>query len=98
LASAAVKLQDERALPRSRVLLSGTLLTADGVIRIRIKDLSAAGAQIWAECPVRAGRDVMLKRGDTFRAARIVWSDERHAGLSFYREIPLEPLLRDGAS
>ena len=90
MASAAFKLEDDRALPRTRVLLTGTLLTSDGAVQIRIRDISPAGAQIWCERTVAAGCDALLKRGRTFAAARVVWSDDRHAGLSFYREVKLE--------
>jgi len=33
---------------------------------------------------------VILKRGDLFIAARVVWSDATSAGLEFYREVPIE--------
>lgn len=87
MASAALRLEDDRALPRTRVLLTGTLMTPDGVVQIRIRDISAAGAQIWAERPVQEGCDALFKRGRTFAAARVVWSDDRYAGLSFYRDV-----------
>ena len=95
LAIAALKLDDERALPRTRVLLNGTLMTPDGVVRIRIRDVSNVGAQIWSERPVSEGCDAVLKRGRTFAAARVVWADDQWAGLRFYRELALEPFLRD---
>jgi hypothetical protein len=33
------------------------------------------------------GSDVIFKRGTTFAAACVAWSDDNSAGLSFYREI-----------
>ena len=77
------------------MLLNGTLMTPSGVVQITIRDISSAGAQIWAERPVPEGCDALFKRGRTFAAARVVWSFEQHAGLSFYRELALEPFLRD---
>jgi PilZ domain len=93
LASAALQIE-ERAVERTRVLLTGTLMTPEGAVQVRVRDISPAGAQIWTERPVRAGCDAVYKRGCLFAAARIVWSEDRHAGLSFYREVPLSEVVR----
>jgi hypothetical protein len=84
---------EDRALFRTRVLLTGTLMTAEGAVQVRVRDLSSAGAQIWTEHPIEAGGDAVFKRGELFVAAKIVWSYEHRAGLSFYREIDVEQLL-----
>jgi len=93
VASAAQLLEDERAVERRRVLLTGTLMTPEGAVQVRVRDISPAGAQIWSERPIRAGCDAVYKRGSLFAAARVVWSDEHYAGLSFYREVPLTDAL-----
>jgi PilZ domain len=93
VATAASELLDDRSLIRARVLLTGTLMTPDGALQVRIRDISTAGAQIWAERPIEAGWDVVFKRGDLFVAAKVVWSYEQRAGLSFYREIDLDDVI-----
>jgi hypothetical protein len=65
-------------------------MTAEGAVQIRIRDISAAGAQIWAERPIPANCDALFKCGRLFAAARVVWCDERRARLSFYREVTLD--------
>ena len=81
----AVKARSKRAAPRSRVLMCATLMTPEGAVSVRIRDISAAGAQIWAESEVPSECDAILKRGSFFAAARVVRSGERTAGLQFYR-------------
>jgi len=87
LASAAMKLENARALGRTHVLLTGTLMTPEGAVQVRVRNISADGAQIWAERPIRADCDAVLKRGALFAAAKVIWADEHHAGLSFYRNL-----------
>jgi hypothetical protein len=65
--------------------MTATLMTPHGAVSVRIKDISLAGAQIWAETPITSDCDAILKRGSFFVAARVVRSGERTAGLQFYR-------------
>lgn len=65
--------------------MTGTLMTREGAVRVRIRDISVAGAQIWAESPVPGEGDAILKRGPFFAAAKIVWRSDRTLGLQFYR-------------
>jgi hypothetical protein len=82
-------LEDERVSSRRRVLLTGTLMTPEGAVQVRVREISQSGAQIWAERPIPADCDAVYKRGSLFAAARIVWSEEHYAGLKFYRDVPL---------
>jgi hypothetical protein len=67
--------------------MNATLMTPHGALSVRIRDISATGAQIWAECDVPDDCDAILKRGSFFAAARVVRSGERTAGVQFYREL-----------
>ena len=87
MASAAENIESERCLKRTRVLMTGTLLTPDGAFRVRIRDISQTGAQIAAEGTVRATSDAVLKRGSLFVATRVSWARGNDAGLEFYREL-----------
>ena len=85
MASAAIK--PDRAVSRSRVLMTGTLMTPEGAVAVRIRDISVVGAQIWAPSPVPSNCDAILKRGAFFAAARVLRSSETTVGLKFYREL-----------
>lgn len=78
----------DRTKKRSRVLMVGTLFTPDGAQKVRVRDISATGAQIVAESSVTQDCDAIFKRGAIFAAARVAWSKGRWAGLTFYRELP----------
>ena len=69
VASAAIK--PDRAVSRSRVLMTGTLMTPEGAMAVRIRNISVVGAQIWAPSPVPSNCDAILKRGSFFAAARV---------------------------
>lgn len=84
---------DLRRSNRRRVLMRATLVAADGVQSARVRDLTSGGAGIVCDCPPPEGSDVILKRGDLFVAARVVWVDKNSAGLEFYREAPLDELV-----
>lgn len=75
---------------RSHVLMTATLMTPNGAVSVRIRDISVTGAQVWAEQPVAANCDAVLKRGAFFAVARIVRSSERSLGLQFYRQLSAE--------
>jgi len=81
---------DLRRADRKRVLMRATMISTEGAQTARIRDLTSSGAGIACDRPPKSGTDVILKRGDLFIAARVVWSDATSAGLEFYREVPIE--------
>ena len=81
----AIEARSDREFPRSHVLMTATLMTPHGAVSVRIRDISVAGAQVWAETPIESDCDAILKRGSFFAAARVVRSGERTAGVQFYR-------------
>jgi len=83
----AVEVRSDREFRRSHVLMTATLMTPHGAVSVRIRDISVAGAQVWAETPIERDCDAILKRGGFFVAARVVRSGERSAGLQFYRRL-----------
>jgi hypothetical protein len=76
--------------------MRATLIGAEGAQTVRLKDLTSEGAGLACQVPVRAGADVVLRRGDLSIAARVVWADDAAAGLQFYR--PLTGDLSDFAA
>jgi hypothetical protein len=69
------------------VLLRATLIGTEGAQTVRLKDLTSDGAGISSEVPLSAGSDVIVRRGDLFIAARVVWANGTSAGLEFYRPL-----------
>lgn len=76
-----------REVRRTRVLMTGTLLTPNGAQKVVIRDISPTGAQVTAPDEIPGHCDAVLKRGSLFAAAEIAWSDHKEAGLRFYREL-----------
>lgn len=76
-----------RTPARTSVLMTAVLFTREGAQNIRVRDLSAKGARILIEGPMRDGCDAILKRGAVFVAGRIVWSAPGKVGIAFYREL-----------
>jgi hypothetical protein len=67
--------------------MTGTLMTPEGAVAVRIRDISVVDAQIWAPSPVPSNCDAILKRGSFFAAVRVLRSSERAVGLQFYRRL-----------
>ena len=79
--------RDLRAAVRKRVLFRASVITPDGIHRVRVNDLTTAGARIACEWPPRVGSDVIFQRGDLFVAGRVAWSTRNGAGIEFYRPL-----------
>jgi len=75
-----------RDAQRKHVLMHATIISAGGSQPASVKDLNTTGVRIQCERPLEAGADVLFKRGDDFRAARVAWTRKGEAGLQFYRE------------
>lgn len=67
--------------------MSATLLTRDGAQRVRIRNLTALGAQLQLDSNVSPGSDAIFKRGSLFAAAHVAWTRELWAGIRFYRPL-----------
>lgn len=76
-----------RRIDRKHVLMTATIISADGQSMAKILDLSASGARIACNRPLSPDSDLIFKRGQTFAAARVAWTDQTVAGLEFYRHI-----------
>ena len=75
-----------RDAPRKHVLMQATIISPEGPQRVFVKDLTTTGARIQSEYPLEESWDVIFKRGEEFRAARVAWTKGDEAGLQFYRE------------
>lgn len=77
----------KRAAKRSRVLMTAVLFTPDGALKVRVRDISSTGAYVHADIRMLSECDAIFKKGSLFVAARVAWSRDRDAGISFYREL-----------
>lgn len=77
---------------RTRVLMTGTLLTPQCAHKVVIRDVSATGAHVSAPDAIAGNCDAILKRGSLFAAAHIAWSEGREAGIRFYRHLSDEEI------
>ena len=97
MASAELEGKPVRRNKRTRVVLTATLLTPKGAYKVRIRDISPSGAQVIGVGDIPASCDALLKRESLFAAARVVWSGDNEAGLTFYRPLSsaeLDPKLQ----
>ena len=78
---------EKRIHARLPVLFSGTVHQESATFDCIIKDISAGGAQIITERPIRRDRDFIL---DVDRAglftSRMVWRDDNRIGMMFLHE------------
>lgn len=77
----------ERQVHRTRVLLRADVLTSEGTIRARVRDISPSGVQLSTQRQLNQGEDLIFVRGQTFVAAKVAWSTNENAGLEFYRPL-----------
>ena len=87
VATAAQDIRQSRTNSRKRVLMTGTVVTADGNQRVRIHNISATGAHVSTDGTMKAKVDVLLKKLPIAAAAWVAWTEEKSAGLKFYREL-----------
>lgn len=77
------KPQSRRAASRESVLLSGVvtmLATSRGAV---VLDISVSGARLKDRHHPGEGKEVLLKIGDIYRLAKIIWCDEAECGVVF---------------
>ena len=78
----------QRSSTRKRVLMTATIIGADGTQPARVNELTSSGTRIACDRPLAPGSDVIFKRGRISIAARVAWSKDESAGLEFYRDLP----------
>jgi hypothetical protein len=88
------KIEKPRARRRAQVFLSGLLSTPAGAIKVRIRDVSEAGAQVVGEQQIPSQCRVQLQRGEMHVFAQVAWASGKAAGLSFERPLTVTELER----
>jgi hypothetical protein len=77
---------------RTRVLMKGVLMTADGAHEVTVRDISRTGAHVIGVRGLCEQCDAVFSRGELFAAALVAWVDGDEAGLRFYRVLSPEEI------
>jgi len=67
--------------------MTGTLVMQDGNQQVRIHDISPTGALVSTDVKLTTSTEVFLKKLPIWAAAWVAWTDDKNAGLKFYREL-----------
>ena len=74
---------EARTAARINLFLAATLRLGDASHPVKIRDLSATGARIETQVPLKVGAAVTVVRGGLSVHARVGWHADRFCGLSF---------------
>ena len=78
---------------RSRVFLSAQVDSGTGPVEARIRDISASGALLESELPVKSGAEVAVRCGDTAANGRVAWADRGWFGVEFDTPLTVDQLV-----
>lgn len=78
---------------RSLVLLAAKLRSPQGMLDVRLRNLSMSGALLESEAPPANGMAVVFERGVTIVSARIVWVSGNRFGIQFDTSIEESEVL-----
>ena len=73
----------KRQAKRARVLLAAKLLTSEGELDARLRDLSRRGALVECNVAPPVGSELVFIRGATSVPARVAWTAGNRVGLEF---------------
>ena len=82
-----------RRTRRSHLLMTATLEISGRAIKVKLRNLSAEGAQVEGdELPVE-GTALMFRKGDIAAVGQIVWTKDKQAGIRFDKELETQAVL-----
>jgi hypothetical protein len=82
-----------RRTKRSLVLLTAKVVTNNGVVEVRLRNLSQNGALLEADEPPPEGTEVLFERGETRVAGRVAWIADERFGVEFFEPIEESEVL-----
>jgi hypothetical protein len=78
---------------RSHLLMTATLEISGRAVKVKLRNLSAEGAQVEGdELPVE-GTDLLFRKGELAAVGRIVWTKGKQAGIQFEQRLETEAVL-----
>ena len=78
---------------RSHLLMTATLEVAGRAIKVKLRNLSAEGAQVEGDDLPVEGTAIMFRKGDLAVVSQIVWTKGKQAGIRFDQELAPEAVL-----
>lgn len=79
---------------RSNVLLTAIIELSGRTLDVKLRNLSAEGALVEGESLPIEGTEITFRRGELSVPGRIVWVNNRRAGVHFHTALTPEALLR----
>ncbi len=83
-----------RKSKRASVFLSATLEVRGQSMPVKLRNLSADGALVEAQTLPIEGTEVHFRRNELEVYGRVVWVNNRHAGIAFDQKLAPEQVLR----
>ena len=79
-----------RTTARVNLFMAAILHSAGEEIAVKIRDLSASGAQVEGVQLLETGTEIMLSRGQLSVRGHVAWCNERRCGLEFASKITVQ--------
>lgn len=83
-----------RSRPRARIALPAILETMEGLRKVKLSNLSSAGAMVEARKAPDVGRDLVLKCPGIDALGVVVWENGDRCGIEFYDPIEDDEVVR----
>ena len=78
---------------RSNLLMTARLEVSGRAIDVKLRDLSSEGARVEGDDLPVEGTELLFRKGELAVAARVVWLQDRQAGIGFAKTLdPVEVL------
>jgi hypothetical protein len=81
-----------RRTRRTKVLMTGVLLTPAGAQKVTLRDISRTGAHLVGASEMPTDCDAIFRRGSLFAAGHVSWVRGSDVGISFYRALSPEEI------
>ena len=85
----------DRRSRRSPVLLAATLEVAGRAVPVKLRNLSEEGALVEGDRLPLEGSTTFFERGELRLKSRVVWVQDRYAGVAFDQTLRPEQVLRN---
>lgn len=78
---------------RSHLLMTATLEVSGRALVVKLRNLSADGAQVEGEDIPVEGTDLLFRRGELAAAGSIIWTKNKQAGIAFATTLDPDTVL-----
>lgn len=78
---------------RSHLLMTAILETSGRAVQVKLRNLSAEGAQVEGDQLPVEGTELMFRKGDLAVAGCVIWTKGRSAGIRFVQTLETDAVL-----